>query len=510
MGVETFTVRSAIRSPRQDLLLFGGVVVLAFLSVLFPAGPQRPEWFAAALCCMGCVAVLRWAVPWARVPRWFSVVPMLFAIAGIGCLIHSASSSTGLGSLLILPLLFSAFYSPRWESYALIPTIGLVQGLIGLSNHDDALVLTRLLLFWVALLAMISLAAHALRKRLQSTIDDAREEARQSAVVAEATRSLTASLDTAEVVQTATRLAAELATSTATSSRRGQYFAVDGENLTILADSDETGMTAAEARIRLTEHPMARAVIATGQALNGPVELDDCGPELRILLERFGITHGAYVPISLGGRVSGILVAASRGEAIPASLFDRLRMLGSLMELALANASARELLEEQALTDPLTKLANRRELERAFGRLPGRLPFACVAADLDDLKGINDRFGHAAGDAVIVAVAVAIASSARRGDTVARVGGDEFSVLMLDATTGSVERLGVRIHEALRDVTLPGGSPRLSIGGCVASPGSDTGLVQGTADRALYEAKHRGGSRTVIKTFERVAPALIA
>ena len=485
-------------------------MVLAFLSVLFPVGPQRPEWFVAALGCLLCVALLRWVVPWARIPRWFRVVPMLFATAAIGCLIHSASTSTGLGSLLILPLLFSAFYGPLWKSYVLIPAIGLVQGLIGLSNHDDALVMTRLLLFWVALLVMISLAAHALRKRLQSTVDDAREEARQSAVVAEATRSLTASLDTAEVIQTATRLAAELATSIATATRRGQYFSVAGEALTIVADSDETGMSAAEVRIPIAEHPMARAVIATGRAINGPVELDACGPEVRMLLERFGITHGAYVPISVGGRVSGILVAASRGEAIPASLFDRLRVLGSLMELALANASVRALLEEQALTDPLTKLANRRELERAFGRLPERLPFACVAADLDDLKGINDRFGHAAGDAVIVAVAVAIASSARKGDTVARVGGDEFSVLMLDATEGSVERLGGRIHEALRDVVLPGGSPRLSIGGCVASPGSDTGLVQGTADRALYEAKHRGGSRTVIKIFEHVAPALIA
>lgn len=435
---------------------------------------------------------------------------MLFATAGIACLIYSASTSTGLGSLLLLPLLFSAFYGPQWESYVLIPAIGLAQGLVGLSNHDDAFVLTRLLLFWVTLLVMISVAAHALRKRLQTTVGDAREEARQSAVVADATRSLTASLDPLEVVQIATRLAAELASSTATSKRRGQYFAVDGDTLTIVADSDETGMTAADARLPVADHPMARAVIADGLAINGPVDLGRCGPQARVMLERFGITHGAYVPVSHGGRVLGILVAAGRGEGIQPGLFERLQNIGSLMELALANASAHQLLEEQALTDPLTKLANRRELERAFGRLPGRLPFACVAADLDDLKEINDRFGHAAGDAVIMAVAATIAALARKGDTVARVGGDEFSVLMLDATAASVERLGSRIHEALRDLVMPSGSPRLSIGGCVASPGSDTGLVQGTADAALYEAKHRGGSCTVTKIFERVAPALIA
>ena len=72
-----------------------------------------------------------------------------------------------------------------------------------MSNNDSAIVLTRLLVFWVALLVMISLAAHSLRRHLQATVDNAKEEARQSAVVAEATRSLTASLNPLEVMQNA-------------------------------------------------------------------------------------------------------------------------------------------------------------------------------------------------------------------------------------------------------------------------------------------------------------------
>lgn len=438
------------------------------------------------------------------------MVPLLVATAAIGCLIHSASTSTGLASLLLLPLMYSAFYGAEWESYPLIPAIGLTQGLIGLSNHDNAIVLTRLLVFWVALLVMISLAAHALRRHLQSTVDNAKEEARQSAVVAEATRSLTVSLDPEEVIQSATRLAADLGSSIRISPRRGQYFAVDGETLRIAADSDPTGMTAAGVRLPVAEHPMARAVIATGQAVNGPLELDACGPQVRAILERFGVTHGAYVPISLHGKLTGILSVSGRGEAIQPGVLERVRLIGSLTELALTNASAHRHLEEQALTDPLTKLANRRELERAFARLPERLPFAFVAADLDDLKGINDRFGHPAGDAVIVAVASAVASLARKEDTVARVGGDEFSVLMLDTTADGVERLASRIHDALSHISLASGTPRLSIGGCVAQPGADTGLVQGMADVALYEAKHRGGSRTVIRIFELAEPVLVA
>ena len=391
----------------------------------------------------------------------------------------------------------------------LIPTIGVAQGLIGLSNHDAPIVLTRLLVFWVALLMMISLAAHALRRRLQATVDDAREEARQSAVVAEATRSLTVSLDPAAVIQTATRLATDLTSSFRISARRGQYFAVDGETMTIVADSDPTGMTAAAARLPVAEHSFARVVIATGEAVNGPLELDECGPQVRAILEKFGVTHGAYVPINLHGKLTGILSVSSRGEAIQTGVFERLRLIGSLTELALANASAHQLLAEQALTDPLTRMANRRELERAFARLPERLPFAVVAADLDDLKGINDRYGHAAGDAVIVSVASAIASVARKGDTVARVGGDEFSVLMIDATADSVDALGSRIHEALRQTPIAEWKPAYEHRRLRCGSGVGYRIRAGTANSALYEAKHGGGSRTVTKVYEQAVPALI-
>ena len=213
-----------------------------------------------------------------------------------------------------------------------------------------------------------------------------------------------------------------------------------------------------------------------------------------------------------GGRgvISGLLTASGRGQPIPPARFERLQSLGSGAELALDNTFAHHRLEEQALTDPLTGLANRRELEHAFLRLPDRLPFAVVAMDLDHLKHINDRFGHPTGDAAIVAVAAAITSVTRRGDTVARVGGDEFTVLMLDATQEAVMKFTTRVHAALEGLSMVSGTPRVSIGACVAAPGSDTGLVQGTADAALYGAKHGGGAQTVTCVFEQMQPPLLA
>ena len=97
-----------LRIPREGLVLFWGIQALAFGSVLVPPGPQRPGWYFAALGFAAFVAVLWLATPWERVPRWLRVVPLLFATAGISCLMHSATTSTGLGTLLLLPLLFSA------------------------------------------------------------------------------------------------------------------------------------------------------------------------------------------------------------------------------------------------------------------------------------------------------------------------------------------------------------------------------------------------------------------
>ncbi len=380
----------------------------------------------------------------------------------------------------------------------------------GIAAGDSPIVLTRLLLFWVALLAMMSFVAHQLRARLQRSAALATEEARRSTVIADATRVLTMALDPALVISTAARLASELASPKVNAARRGQYFAVTGDLVGVVADSDESGATAVGVVFRAKEHPLLRQLIRSGEPVNGAIEMDECGPAVRRMDEQLGVTHGAYVPIRLDGGIHGVLAASGRGHEISPRLFDRLVTLGNVTELALANASAHQRLEAQALTDPLTSLPNRRELERAFARMPDRLPFAVLAADVDNLKRANDRWGHAAGDAVISAVATAMAAVVRRGDTVARVGGDEFAVLMLDATVEGAETLARRIHEAVAGLDLMSGKPTLSIGCCVARSGTDSGYVQGMADGALYEAKHRGGGCTVTRVFEPVETALAA
>jgi len=162
---------------------------------------------------------------------------------------------------------------------------------------------------------------------------------------------------------------------------------------------------------------------------------------------------------------------------------------------------ARQELEWKADHDPLTGLANRRQLElRASALLNGRpetLPAALVFIDLDHFKPINDRGGHAAGDAMLVAVAAAIKSAVRSTDLVARPGGDEFALLLEHCKPATALRIAEAVRGALAAVELSWDGQTYSIGSSlgVAHLGPDTPHLEAwfaQADAACYAAKSAG------------------
>lgn len=161
--------------------------------------------------------------------------------------------------------------------------------------------------------------------------------------------------------------------------------------------------------------------------------------------------------------------------------------------------------------DALTGLPNRRAFEaRALQELDrasraGETPLLLMV-DLDHFKGINDRYGHGAGDAVLRAVAQALQAAVRPMDTVARLGGEEFGVLLPNVTPARAHLLAERLRATVaRDpVVLPDGM-RLpvsaSLGGALAAPWVRTTLAHWMerADRQLYEAKRAGRDRVRIE-----------
>src|SRR4029077_9226134 len=103
----------------------------------------------------------------------------------------------------------------------------------------------------------------------------------------------------------------------------------------------------------------------------------------------------------------------------------------SLAEMAISNALSYARQRDAASTDPLTGLRNRRYFEEQLASLP-RAGFAVLAIDVDHLKAVNDEYGHEAGDDILCAVATTLAGLVRSGDVLARVGGDEFALLLRD------------------------------------------------------------------------------
>jgi diguanylate cyclase (GGDEF)-like protein len=193
------------------------------------------------------------------------------------------------------------------------------------------------------------------------------------------------------------------------------------------------------------------------------------------------------------------------GEELEASFGEiERRVADRTAELAIA---LREL-SRRALHDELTGLPNRalfwehlsHRMELADRRQTG---FAVLFLDVDDFKVVNDTQGHAAGDQLLVAVAARLRAVLRAGDTAARVGGDEFVVLLDDvATKEAAIAAAERLSEALRAPYEVGTDRRIataSIGIAVGPDGLETADdMVAAADAAMYDAKRRGGGRCVL------------
>ncbi len=151
--------------------------------------------------------------------------------------------------------------------------------------------------------------------------------------------------------------------------------------------------------------------------------------------------------------------------------------------------------EREARTDPLTGLANRRAFLEALAAeqaraARGQTQPAVVMIDVDGLKAVNDRSGHAAGDRLLQGVARALNRAIREGDLVARLGGDEFAALLYRAEPAEALAIAERLRRSVAAIPA-----RISLGVAHGQESDDTQSLLARADRALYRAKGEGGDR---------------
>jgi len=239
--------------------------------------------------------------------------------------------------------------------------------------------------------------------------------------------------------------------------------------------------------------------------------------------------HGAMFPQALAGLASVALVPLVRNKRIIGSLnlascdlerftpalgTDFIEHMASIIAICLENVISNEMLKYIGLTDSLTGVYNRRYIDRrlieeiARARRQG-YRLSCMYIDIDHFKSVNDSLGHQAGDEVLRDVAGRIKAELRLSDALARFGGEEFVVLLIDADLDNASMVAQRIRASVANTpfSLSGGKAitvSVSIGVATLEDFERDHAIEGVAqnlvaqaDAALYRAKEGGRNQVV-------------
>jgi len=216
-------------------------------------------------------------------------------------------------------------------------------------------------------------------------------------------------------------------------------------------------------------------------------------------------------PTALGGTIE-FEGRRKSGERLPLelSLASWRTREGTFFTTIIRDATERKWREKQlaylATHDPLTDLPNRKSLEDALNSMAiaprNKRIGALLFLDVDNFKLVNDTLGHAAGDQLLVTLARVLEENLREGDMLARVGGDEFAVLLRDTGAEEAKAVAERLRQAVLEssFTLDGFTfdLSLSIGLAIPDAPSPPGLLLSDGDAAMYRAKELGGNRVVV------------
>lgn len=313
---------------------------------------------------------------------------------------------------------------------------------------------------------------------------------------------MSSTLELEEVLALFTRDAAEL---TGATSAELSLLSKDGETVIMLTDwsgnwAATVGEHYSEAGETYSVHRFEtiRRVLESGTPEQARVSDDGAEVELRDSIARYGIASSLMLPLVSRGETLGLVEVIDTHDRLWDEFDVEFCMaLCNVVAPAIRNALLYREMRETALRDELTGLGNRRAFNERLAEERSRYGdltrIALVLLDLDGLKAINDRGGHAAGDQALRTAADAIRLAIRDADAAYRLGGDELAVVLDGADATVAMRVAARIRSAIAD--LSGGALSLSAGVALGTSVDEPDLLYRHADRAQYRAKDAGGGR---------------
>jgi diguanylate cyclase (GGDEF)-like protein len=273
----------------------------------------------------------------------------------------------------------------------------------------------------------------------------------------------------------------------------------------VLIPAADAGVARSEAaRVRELRLDVATGPLAPLRARKSVVFQDDSAPLAGSITPFPAAGSVVLVPLLSHDALLGAMALAALGrpQAFDPALVEFLHDLAQQVALGVENARLFATLSQMASTDELTGLANRRRfteairLEAARARRTGG-GLALLLGDVDHLKAINDRHGHPVGDEAIRHVAAAFGRGRRETDLAARLGGEEFALLLPGTDRAGAVRAAERIRRELASTALePAGIVTISIGiACCPADGAREPELVRAADARLYAAKAAGRNR---------------
>ncbi len=259
-------------------------------------------------------------------------------------------------------------------------------------------------------------------------------------------------------------------------------------------------------------------LVAVGAAASGGPRSPLLGVSALVVISASAHFRQRGVAVATALAVAAVLGGSlvpdpARLAAHPALPIVTIALLGALAVYARVGALAELDHRRRSVVDPLTGALNRHALASRFDELRAQAlstgqPICAIACDLDRFKRVNDLYGHARGDRVLRDAVLAIRSALRGFDSLYRLGGEEFLIVLPRTTAEQGLEVAERVRATI-ELTRPGGLDVTASLGVAAARRTDVGYGElvARADRALYKAKRRGRNRVVVAADARLAAA---